>query len=313
MTRDQIFKKAKELISHSAEGLEVESPKIDFKTKWYDLKTEQGKNEFIKDITSIANTIGLDGFIVIGYNDRDKKFSPAKFEDSGLKDTSEIPNLIIKKCSNLFDIAVYDFLIDSYSISVLHIPPTLEKPIAILNHKTFRKDGNVNTQEQHKIFIRKTTRTYPASKNDIDLMYYDKKNIDPEYQFDINLLDLTVSHSNTRDKTSTFFMNVLRLVLSVENFGRRTIALKNITVVLENDKDSISFESKTISINGDMKGIKNNILCTIPVNDIEEIIFTFDEKTYREKINLANFSNLKTALYFSNGKVISKNLKINSA
>ena len=40
----------------SINGIEIESPKVDFKSKWYNLKEKKEIYEFLKDVTSIANT-----------------------------------------------------------------------------------------------------------------------------------------------------------------------------------------------------------------------------------------------------------------
>jgi len=165
MEESEIKAKVKSYINKSIDGLEVESPKIDFKRQWYDLKDKKGVNEFIKDITSIANTYGLNGYIIIGFDEKDKTFHNAKFEDTNLNDSNEIPNMISKHCSDLFDVNTYDFEIDGHYISVIHIPPTLIKPIVILKHKSFDTNGEVKVQK-NKILVRKNTSTVEASKYD---------------------------------------------------------------------------------------------------------------------------------------------------
>jgi hypothetical protein len=89
MTRLQIIDLVTSQITDSLSGMNKEHPKLDFKSTWYDLKNEAQINEFIKDNSAIANTPGLDGFIVIGYDDAGRSFTQAAFADSGLMNWME--------------------------------------------------------------------------------------------------------------------------------------------------------------------------------------------------------------------------------
>lgn len=89
---------------------------------------------------SIANTFGLDGFIVIGFDDREKKFYPASFKDSGLKDTSDLTAIINKSVDRLFEINHHEITYKDKRLSILHIPPSLNKPHVLRVHRVF-KDG----------------------------------------------------------------------------------------------------------------------------------------------------------------------------
>ena len=191
--REKVEKQIKIYICQALHSIEKgkkadnENPKLDFKREWYDMKTPIGINEFLKDTTAIANTVGLDGFIVFGFDDKTGKFFESNFEDSKLKDTSDLNGIIIKRCSNLFDVIFYPIEIDGNKLSVLHIPPTLEKPIVILNYQKFHKDKSIKDEEAHRIFIRKGTAIYPASKYDLELMFYDRKNIQPDYELELEI------------------------------------------------------------------------------------------------------------------------------
>lgn len=318
MKSEEIKKKIENLISHSIEELEVESPKIDFKAKWYNLENRKGKgvSEFIKDVTSIANTVGLDGYIIIGFDEEKKTFHPAKFIDSGLKDSSEIPNLIVKNCSNLFDINLYEFNIQGSSISVLHIPPTLEKPIAILNHKTFGKDNQIKNQEQHRIFVRKGTSTRPASKYDIEMMFYDRKNILQKFQYSIDLVDIKLHKFNFsvrgKGRNIPHIGNILKTRIAIDNFGKRAIALKGVSLSLENSGESIKFVEKTIQIENRPRALEGYIFSTINKDTIVELHFSFEEKSTKRELKIENFSHINIGFSFSNGKKVSQILKINN-
>lgn len=232
MERNEIEKTVKSYVEQDLGGQEIENPKCDFKSKWYDLKNPKDINEFLKDTSAMANTFGLDGLIIIGYDNKQKTFTQATFSDSNLKDTSHLSDLINKKIDRLFDISVYDLLIDNNKISVLHIPPSIDKPHVIRNYQTFDKNGNVR-DELHKIFVRKNTSTYPASKNDIELMFYDRKNITPDYKilssFHIDTLNINASsHHNGIQREISAVKAGMNLVF--ENLGKRPVAIIEIQI-----------------------------------------------------------------------------------
>lgn len=182
MTREEVIKLAENYIAQARNGLDIENPKVDFKACWYNLNTSPGINEFIKDTSAMANTFGLDGLIIIGYDAKTKCLGNAKFSSSGFKDTSLIPDLIIKKVDRLFDINIYDARVDETDVCIIHIPPSIDKPHVIRLYHTFEKNGKIKKEEHQKIFVRRITSTIPAGKNDLELMYYDRKNFIPEYK-----------------------------------------------------------------------------------------------------------------------------------
>src|SRR4051794_34156824 len=114
MERSAIESLVRSYLDQSQAGLEIENPKFDFKSTWYHLKKSKDINEFIKDTSAIANTFGLDGFLVVGYNDRTKEFIDSRFSDSGLPDGSQIVDMVNKRVDRLFDLKVYDFEINSH-------------------------------------------------------------------------------------------------------------------------------------------------------------------------------------------------------
>ena len=182
MNIENIEKLAIKYLVNSIEGLEIENPKIDFKRDWYDLKDSNGINEFLKDTTAIANTYGYsDGFIIIGFDDKKKEFKDSNFEDSKLKDKSDIPDIIIKRCSDLFNIGIYDVKYKEHKIAVIHIPPTFEKPIFIKNYQKIKENAGI----PHRVFVRKDSTIREASKYDIEMMFYERGNMQPDYDFDI--------------------------------------------------------------------------------------------------------------------------------
>lgn len=103
MTEEEIKTTIVELLTQSLAGQEIERNKIDFKYEWYDLTDIKGINEFLKDTTSIANSVGPGGFIAIGFDEKGKRFKDSKFEDCKLRDYSDISGIFAKRLSNIIN------------------------------------------------------------------------------------------------------------------------------------------------------------------------------------------------------------------
>lgn len=221
MSREEIFKKVSELLYKSRLGVEVESPKIDFKRTWYNLREKHGISEFLKDTTAMVNTVGLDGFIIIGWDDKHKEFHEAKFSDCGLSDTNEINGIIAKGCSDLFDLSIYDEKIHANLVSIIHIPPSFSKPVFVKNHQTFHRTGDLKNETPQRIFVRSGTSTQPASKPDIEMMYYDRKNIIQEDK--IEIFCQAVIHLDSK---------AVGIQAVIQNYGTRPVAITNALIEL---------------------------------------------------------------------------------
>jgi hypothetical protein len=235
MDKESITRLITSYIEQANDGLEIENPKCDFKAKWYDLTIPKDINEFVKDTTAIANTFGLDGVIVIGYDPKSKMFHSSVFSDSKLKDSSLIVDLINKRVDRMFEISTYDLQILESNLSVIHIPPSIDKPHVIRNYQTFDRNGNIAKEEQHKIFVRKNTSTHPASKNDLELMFYDRKNIMPDYKLICNshFSSINLSISSHDDGTRRVVDKIKGSINFIfENIGRRPIAIRQIQISL---------------------------------------------------------------------------------
>ena len=230
---DQIKAKVVELIDQSIRGADMENIKVDFKSRWYSLTLSPDVNEFLKDTSSIANTFGLDGLIIIGYDEKKKEVLGATFGDCGLKDSSQIRNIVIKRMSHPFEISTFD--IDYYGkiVSVIHLPPSLEKPHIIKNYQKFRKEGDDPIEYPQEIFIRKNTGTYRATKSDIDIMYYDRKNLEPDIDVYGQFISAQPDINNTPDG---YNIKVL-----IENKGRRPFAILDYKLTLTNQGYKVKF------------------------------------------------------------------------
>ena len=214
MDKDTILKVVAELILKSKLGLEVESPKIDFKRQWYDLKSKSGINEFLKDVTAIVNTVGLDGLIIIGWDDKTSHYHSAKFKDSNLRDSNEVTGIVAKHCSNLFDFAIYDEIIEGNPVSIIHLPPSFSKPVVIKNYQTFTNDGEIKKNIEHCIWVRKGTSVHHAAKHDLEMMYYDRKNIIQEEKLEVYVTTFI-----------DFSSEKIAFQVLIQNYGVRPVAI----------------------------------------------------------------------------------------
>jgi Putative DNA-binding domain len=234
MNQENIEKIVSKYIINALEGLEIENPKVDFKRKWYDLTNQDEVNEFLKDITAIANTYGYsDGYIIMGFDSREKIFYDSFSRDSNLKDNSQIPDIIIKRCSDLFSFGIYDILYNDKKLSVIHIPPTFEKPIFIKNYQKNKEKEGI----PHRVFVRKETKVREASKHDIEMMFYERGNMQPDYDFDIQINDI-FSRINSN-------IIALHIEFLTENYGKKSLYLEDMKVIVstENFKEEFNYHS----------------------------------------------------------------------
>jgi len=221
-----VIQRTKELISQSLSGYEIESPKVDCKLKWYNLSEKEGKNEFVKDVCAIANSLGQDGMIIIGFSDSKKKFQDVSFSDTGLGDSSYIQNIISSFCSDVFNVATYDLQFGNNMLSVIHIPPITNKPIIMLKYLTRDKNGELNRPELERIFIRRNTSNQIANKSDLDLIYFNRNNLNADYEYSIDHINHSLYSSYSNSYKEDKYVNRWHIELNIENFGKRVLALK---------------------------------------------------------------------------------------
>lgn len=148
-----------------------ETPKVDLKLM-LDLAGKSNKAEFAKDVTAIANTPGGDGFIIIGTQDlKDRRSDDpddyvSGFQAPGTPDAFHIQmvDALTQFCNRVPTIE-YDELTHpetGRSIGVVTIRRSTRRP-----HSLIRGSGDV---EQHQIWIRRGTASYPASADEIEAM-----------------------------------------------------------------------------------------------------------------------------------------------
>jgi hypothetical protein len=234
MTEREVKTIVQSLIAQSMQGLDKESPKLDFKKKWYPLKEERGLNEFLKDTTAIANTPGLDGFIVIGFDEKNKTFHSTTLKDSGLNDDNELVGVLMKHVDRPFVLNHFNIELEGAFLSVLHVPPSFDKPHVIRIYKT-----PAGHEERERIFIRNGSTARMATKYDHDFINYDRKNNLSEYSLIISAAKLGFNAYQGIGSVD------LTAGLIFENNGLRPMAIYEIVLTLCQDDYRMSFISKT--------------------------------------------------------------------
>lgn len=300
------------LIRQSIEGLENESPKIDFKSKWYNLKEGSEIQEFLKDTTSIVNTVGLDGYLIIGFNDKTKELRSCSFAESGLRDTSDLPGIIIKKCSDLFELNYYEFEFERNTIGIIHLPPCLNKPIFIKNWKKYDKNGSIKYELDHRVFVRKGTSTFPASKYDFELMYYDRKNIEPDYSYSLDIISL--EHKEGRDlkmhNPQYKPENSTALFMTIENHGKRNLIIKEAEITLSNSNRSIRYHEVTFQHNGKIIKSGGSSVCSFEVGKSSEFWLKGFDNKLDEILKIEDFESIDIIFTLSNNKKLAHSFNI---
>ncbi|WP_336516041.1 RNA-binding domain-containing protein [Pollutibacter soli] len=222
MTHDEIEKIVGQHIALARQGGDEEYRKVEFKLQWYNLKDPKEIMEFLKDLTAIANSFGPDGFIIIGFH-AERGFQKATLKDSNLKDESDLVDLVNKEVDRIFHFSIYEVVFEGNLLSVIHIPPSIDKPHIIRKFRKWDKKEN-ETIEEHKIYVRYGKTCRIATRSDIELMYYDRKNIIPEYK-----LSITVAKYNLHFSGALFCM----VPFTFENIGSRALAIEDIFFTLK--------------------------------------------------------------------------------
>lgn len=271
MFREQIIELAEAYINQALEGHHIENPKLDFKREWYDLSESNDINEFIKDTSAIANSVGPDGFIIIGVDEKGRKQIATSFQDCKLDDSNKLPGIINKKVDRPFDLNYYEATINNHLTGILHIPPSLDKPHVIRNYQKFDKKGNCKDYE-NSIFVRSGTITKNASKYDLELMYYDRKNIHPDYVLELSINKLTFWTPDTDTlKPARAFAKA-----SLENSGRRPAAINFLKLTLYfSNGEKISLTSPSVEFENQPSTFIGHRNIIVKANDMVQVDFDF--------------------------------------
>lgn len=224
----------KEYILELSRGLfelqESEKRKLEFKREWYDLTNANRIEEFCKDVAAMANTPGPDGFIVIGLGE-DGTLTNSPILNCGLADASQITNIIIKRVRPSIQFEIHTITLEEEGnkvISVIKIPPSLDKPHVIGKYKN----------HQNYIPIRNGVQVSPANHADLEYMFYDRKNIVPDYALGFLPIHGIPGAGSKRKGTDTILVLTSRFIL--QNTGRNPIAIISANLFIRDVEPRIS-------------------------------------------------------------------------
>jgi len=168
------------LIARIKNGGTVEKKKLELKSEWYNLKDNDQKMNFCRDVSAIANTIGLDGYLIIGINENNGEITNSPIKESGLKDKSEILGLLGKYITPEPDFEIEEVEVEGSNgkilLSVIKIPNTKNKPHVVGKYRNY----------ENYIPIRKDGSTSPANRRQLDEMYAERGYIELEYDIDVH-------------------------------------------------------------------------------------------------------------------------------
>lgn len=211
----------KEYILELSRGLfelqESEKRKLEFKRQWYNLTDRIGIEEFCKDVAAMANTPGPDGFIVIGLAE-DGTLTNSPISNCGLADVSLITNLVIKKVRPSIQFEIDTVTLeeeDNKVISVIKIPPSLDKPHVLGEYRG----------RQNYIPIRNGTQIFPANHTDLEYMFYDRKNVITDYQIAFLRIQQNLVANTSQESGDRILTISLNFIL--QNVGRYPITISN--------------------------------------------------------------------------------------
>lgn len=258
-------------------GGNVEDNKIELKRKWWNLKIEKGKNEFLKDTTAFANSIGDVFYIIIGIDDKTGEIfnSPLKYDQNYIK------GLIVKRVQEPFEFEIYQKIIQGKTISIIEIPISHNKPHIIKRYKT-------ETDKEIEMYIpfRKNTSILPANKFDIDQMYLDRnKGFVFDYNLDIIISDPVLalfgeSLANYYNIILVQYSEVGKLILipgSIINNGIYINFIKkaNLNIYNKNRTDQLLIDK--IMMDDKIHFLDSSDFIKIKDNDLKQVYFICDD------------------------------------
>ncbi len=295
MIHNDIVKIVAQHINLARQNSDEEYRKVEFKFKWYDLKKEPEIMEFLKDVCSMVNAFGPDGYLIIGF-DAKLGFNKSTIKDANIRDETEMIDLISSRVDRMFHLTVYDVIFEGHSLSVIHIPPSIDKPHVIPKYKTWDKKGNERIEE-HKIWVRYGKSCRTASRNDLELMIYDRKNIFPEYKLIITLLKKDLLFST---------VNTCTCVATIENVGTRPVAIEAVSFTLVfgdhlDDYHKIRLNTYNIHV------IESNAITFTTLNFMYEHLARFTQIKYED---VTEFNKNKKIADWIDFKVINTNSEV---
>ncbi|WP_281217288.1 AlbA family DNA-binding domain-containing protein [Lysinibacillus capsici] len=248
---DKIISISKQIKS----GAQYENPTIELKREFWNLSKDEGKNEFAKDLTVMANSQYGGGNIIVGIDGETGDLHHTTLP----LDAAKLADIINRKVLEPFTVEFKELLVDGKNIIVIHIPRSYNKPHMLREYKN----------RQMFIPMRKGTRTVSADRYDLDLMYTEREKIViPPYRLEplIGQDELQINPSFSRGLYS------LNCLINIHNSGSRTNVVLggNITIYKEDtEMYSLDLTSYYIPMRSvDWESMNNNNFLKVSQDDV---------------------------------------------
>lgn len=276
------IEKIKNISAQIKSGAQYENPIIELKRQFWDLSNDEGKNEFAKDLTLMANSQYGDGNIIVGIDGNTGDLHHTTLP----LDAADLANIINRKVLEPFTVEFNEIQVDEKIIIVVHIPRSHNKPHMLRTYKN----------REMFIPIRKGTRTQAADKYDLDSMYTEREKIViPPYRLEplIGTDELLV---NTYISNNSYSWGCL---VNVINTGSRInmVTGGSLTIYIEDRKiEVLELNSyRVANIVGEWQDMSINNFLKVPQNDATFVNLGFHFKNKSHHNSIKNDINLYTA------------------
>ncbi|WP_431028971.1 AlbA family DNA-binding domain-containing protein [Lysinibacillus sp. LZ02] len=273
--REELFnaEKIKQISNQIKSGAQYENPIMELKREFWDVSTDEGKNEFAKDLTVMANSQYGAGNIIVGIDGSSGDLHHVVLPN----DVATLANIINRKVLEPFTIEFLEIEVEGKNIIVIHIPMSFNKPHMLRLYKG----------REMYIPIRKGTRTKPADKYDLDSMYLEReKNVVPPYRLEpFNGGNKLVISTSLSAKIISW-----DCLITVLNTGSRINLITGGSIKIYNQDELVT----TLNLSryfiprsqSEWEDISKNNFIKIPPNDALRINLGFEVPTQEEYTKL---------------------------
>ncbi|MDN9011092.1 AlbA family DNA-binding domain-containing protein [Brevibacillus laterosporus] len=257
-------------------GVQNEDPKLELKKQFWDVSTNDGKEEFAKDLTVFANSPYGGGDIIVGIDGDTGELTHTTLPT----DAAQLSDIIANKVQESFPVEFLEVDVDGINIIVVHIPSSNNKPHMLRRYKN----------RENFIPIRKGTRTVPANKFDLDQMYAEKdKEVTPPYRLEPSIISTPLA---IYPKISDGFW--WSCTINLLNTGSRINMLTDTSLIVYDDRDKEIFTLNLVSFStsemASSHNVSNENFLKIAPNDAVrvELIFKLPKRLFYEHMLVQN-------------------------
>jgi predicted HTH transcriptional regulator len=147
-----------------------EGPKFDIKQQLWNLDTSEGKAEFIKDVSAIANSPGQEiGYIILGITDADRSVVGI---DRNLLNEERLQQIVAEYIDPPFALSFTMKSLLEHSVGLISVPPSSQKPHLI--------NRDIGKLRQGTCYVRRGSITALARSSDLRMMIKEVISIPPD-------------------------------------------------------------------------------------------------------------------------------------